>query len=176
MTDTNQLRQVAWDVYASAALGMSMHPGTTRDKPNRMTVPEVAAIADAMLAERDRRFSAPNRVLLDAAVVLESGLTPNEYARKHGLGDFKDDDFIPRYPDMVSVDAIAQQAAKSYADLHDRITILMGERDRALAERDDARRGICNLLSWEDHHDKFCGSPAEYAKQRGWDCFKEDGK
>ncbi len=56
MSDSNQLRQVAWDVYASAALGMSMHPGTTRDRPNRMTVPEVAAIADAMLAERDRRF------------------------------------------------------------------------------------------------------------------------
>ena len=42
-------------------------------------------------------------------------------------------------------------------------------------ERDEARRGMCNLLSWEDHHNKFCGSPAEYAKQRGWDCFKEDG-
>jgi hypothetical protein len=135
-------RQVAWDVYAAGVLSMSQHPGTTRDKPNRMTVAEVAAIADAMLAERDRRF--------------------------------RDDDFIPRYPDMASVDAIAQQAAKSYADLHDRITVLMGERDRALAERDDARRGICNLLSWEDHHDKFCGSPAEYAKQRGWDCFKEN--
>jgi hypothetical protein len=57
MGDTDQLRQVAWDVYASALLGMSYHPGTTRDKPNRMTVQEVAAIADAMLAERDRRFN-----------------------------------------------------------------------------------------------------------------------
>lgn len=49
-------RQVAWDVYAAGVLSMSHHPGTTRDKPNRMTVQEIAAIADAMLAERDRRF------------------------------------------------------------------------------------------------------------------------
>jgi len=53
---------------------------------------------------------------------------------------------------------------------------IMAAVDRVIAERDYARRGICNLLSWEDHHDKFCGSPAEYAKQRGWDCFKEDAK
>jgi hypothetical protein len=57
MSEQEHLRQVAWDVYASSVLGMSYHPGTTRDKPNRMTVSEVAAIADAMLAERDRRFN-----------------------------------------------------------------------------------------------------------------------
>ena len=57
MSDQEHLRQVAWDVYVSSVLGMSYHPGTTRDKPNRMTVSEVADIADAMLAERDRRFN-----------------------------------------------------------------------------------------------------------------------
>lgn len=49
-------RMVAWDVYASAALSMSLHPGTTRDKAQPRTMEEIAAIADALLAERDRRF------------------------------------------------------------------------------------------------------------------------
>jgi hypothetical protein len=49
-------RVVAWDIYASSALGMSMHPGTTRDKAQPKTVEEIAAIADAMLAERDKRW------------------------------------------------------------------------------------------------------------------------
>ena len=50
------MRAAAWDMYASAALGMSMHPGTTRDKARPLTVAEVCDIADTMMRERDRRF------------------------------------------------------------------------------------------------------------------------
>jgi hypothetical protein len=65
MSDTDNMRQIAWDVYAAGVLSISYHPGTTRDKPNRMTVQEVAAIADAMLAERDRRFNIQWRSIND---------------------------------------------------------------------------------------------------------------
>jgi hypothetical protein len=50
------LRASAWDMYASAALSMSLHPGTTRDKATPRTAEEIAKIADELLAERDRRY------------------------------------------------------------------------------------------------------------------------
>jgi hypothetical protein len=43
-------------MYASAALSMSLHPGTTRDKAVQRSIDEVALIADQLLAERDKRF------------------------------------------------------------------------------------------------------------------------
>lgn len=50
------MRRAAWDMFASAALGMSMHPGTTRDAARPLTVSQCADIADQMLRERDNRF------------------------------------------------------------------------------------------------------------------------
>lgn len=50
------LRAAAWDMYASAALSMSLHPGTTRDKATPRTAKEIAKIADDLLSERDKRF------------------------------------------------------------------------------------------------------------------------
>jgi hypothetical protein len=49
------LRASAWDMYASAALSMSLHPGTTRDKAVPKTPEQIAEIADQLLAERDKR-------------------------------------------------------------------------------------------------------------------------
>ncbi|MCI4436057.1 MAG: hypothetical protein JHC33_04515 [Ignisphaera sp.] len=50
------MRAAAWDMYVGAALSMSLHPGTTRDKSTPRTPEEIAKIADDMLAERDKRF------------------------------------------------------------------------------------------------------------------------
>lgn len=50
------MRRAAWDMYVAAALGMTLHPGTTRDAAQPRTPREIANIADTLLEERDRRF------------------------------------------------------------------------------------------------------------------------
>jgi hypothetical protein len=51
-----QLRRLAWDTYYAGLMSISLHPGTTRDNAVRRSEEECAAIADKMLAERDKRF------------------------------------------------------------------------------------------------------------------------
>lgn len=50
------MRQAAWDMYAAAALGMTLHPGTTRDAAKPRSIEEIAYIADQLLEQRDKRF------------------------------------------------------------------------------------------------------------------------
>jgi hypothetical protein len=59
---------------------------------------------------------------------------------------------------------------RDIATLCKEIDCLTAQVDTLRKERDEARREVCNLMFQK-------GFPTgDYAKGRGWDCFKEDGK
>lgn len=56
MTMHEHGRRVAWDCFAASLLGLNNHPGQTKGDARKMTLDEIAAMADAMLELRDMRF------------------------------------------------------------------------------------------------------------------------
>ena len=50
------------------------------------------------------------------------------------------------------------------------------EIERLRAERDEARREVCQLMRADDYNAPFDGTVFECATHRGWDCFKENAK
>ena len=55
----------------------------------------------------------------------------------------------------------------------DEIKRLQEERKKIIAERDEARREVCQMVSNNDESSKP-ESAEQVAERRGWDCFKEN--
>jgi len=71
--------------------------------------------------------------------------------------------------------ALTADPNKPLREAKELIKRLTAERDEARRQRDQARRTLCKVLvmtrppgSTQDQHG--------FAKEMGWDCFKEDGK
>jgi hypothetical protein len=71
------------------------------------------------------------------------------------------------------------EAADEIELLRSTVTDCRIEIERTRAERDEARREICMNATAEPYRE-MCGSgillPQDAAQNRGWDCFKKDGK
>ena len=79
----------------------------------------------------------------------------------------KDTDIIAAIaPDAVS---LMDKAIAEIKRLRQENATLTAEHDALRAERDEARREVCELL-----YNRQGGWPKEHANERGWDCFKEN--
>jgi len=74
----------------------------------------------------------------------------------------------PQFEMSESGKAFQQALAAQFARLYETI-------DRLTAERDEARREVCECKC-SPPKTPFFGAPQELAEVNGWDCFKEDGK
>jgi hypothetical protein len=52
---------------------------------------------------------------------------------------------------------------------------IVAELDRLTADRDEARRNLCDLYV-KGQPSSSSMTDKDYAAELGWDCFKEDGK
>jgi hypothetical protein len=81
--------------------------------------------------------------------------------------------------DTDIIAAIAPDAVSLMDKAIAEIKRLRQENATLTAERDEARREICMNATKEPYR-QMCGSgillPQDAARERGWDCYKEDGK
>ena len=75
--------------------------------------------------------------------------------------------------DTDIIAAIAPDAVSLMDKAIAEIKRLRQENATLTAERDEARREVCQLMRSDEYNEPFDGTVFEYAAHRGWDCFKE---
>jgi hypothetical protein len=67
---------------------------------------------------------------------------------------------------MRCIDRLANEGVEMFDDYEKQIEQLRAERDKAIEERDEARRQVCEfeIVNMKCAHD--------YANYRGWDCYE----
>ena len=83
-------------------------------------------------------------------------------------------DIVPRLRAVLHNDRSVELMNREAANEIER---LRAERDRALAERDDARREVCSRVSYpiRSMHLEPPQTMLEVAQERGWDCWRVPG-
>ena len=71
---------------------------------------------------------------------------------------------------LADVEPAKEAAERELHQHHELLKLVVDGATRVRAERDEARREVCNMM----HKTGFFNN--DYADSRGWDCFKEDGK
>lgn len=71
-----------------------------------------------------------------------------------------------------AVEDLREQLAAATAERAHAVAVLGEDADRFRAERDEARREVCELRC--NPPERFIGLPHELAKVNGWDCYMED--
>jgi len=93
-----------------------------------------------------------------------------------------DRDIVERLREIAGpiVPNVCTDAAEAIERLRARVGQLEADASALAAERDQARREACKFESKVDWNhgntDPARFSPMALAAERGWDCFKEDGK
>lgn len=89
------------------------------------------------------------------------------------------DDIVARLRQIPRAWPLVREAADEIELLRSTVTDCRIEIERLTAERDEARREIC-INATNEPYRQICGSgillPQDEARERNWDCFKEDGK
>ena len=91
-----------------------------------------------------------------------TGFLAGDYANSRGWDCFKDHPRGLGFPPSVN-------DFKIFLEGQDKI--FLDKIDRLTAERDEARREVCQLMRADDYNEPFDGTVFECATHRGWDCF-----
>lgn len=96
-----------------------------------------------------------------------------EFLRGLAQNDYNiDGKFLPEGHFLLQIADRLEVLQECFTQMRKERDLLWEDLERVTKERDEARREVC---TWEHRYDKTA-SEYYYASQRGWDCFKEDGK